>query len=82
MLVPVACKSCGRSIGDVAPIYKIVVRNRMLAWAEENNFELTPANMSIFASNMNNMSDILDALCIDKCCRVHVVSHIDFCDHY
>jgi DNA-directed RNA polymerase subunit N (RpoN/RPB10) len=54
----------------------------MLAWAEENNFELTPANMSIFASNMNNMSDILDALCIDKCCRVHVVSHIDFCDHY
>jgi len=82
MLIPVSCVSCGRSIGDVAPIYKKVIRNRMLKWAEDNNFELTPANMSIFATNMENMMDLLDALKIDRCCRVHVISNIDFCDHY
>jgi DNA-directed RNA polymerase subunit N (RpoN/RPB10) len=82
MLIPIACMSCGKSIGDVAPIYKIVMRNRMLKWAEEHDFELTPANMSIFASDMTNIADVLDALHIDKCCRVHVISNIDFSDHY
>lgn len=83
MLVPIACFSCGLSLGDIAPIYHYIRRRRMAARYGEPGSEVAPTQAGIDPSVTENiMGDVLDALGVTKCCRTHLVTAVIFSDHY
>jgi DNA-directed RNA polymerase subunit N (RpoN/RPB10) len=83
MLCPIACTSCGKQLGDIAPIYFNIRRDRMLKMYKEMEYTVMPSHlMAVSRDTANLMADILDGLKIDKCCRTHLISTVLFSDHY
>lgn len=83
MLVPVVCFTCGSSLGDKAPLYHYVRRNRMAARYGKPDGGTAPVRAAVDpALTENIMGDVLDALQVTKCCRTHLVTAMIFDDHY
>ncbi len=88
MLVPVVCWTCGKSLGDIAPIYNICRRNRMLARYGAEALADPPRILPSMALTLdveqqkNMLEDVLDALKVHGCCRTHLVTAMDFRTFY
>ena len=83
MLPFIACPTCGKPIGDVAPIFNIVAKKIMLKMYADQNYQYMPNHQSSVSLDTDNrMAPIINALKIDKCCKVHLISSVRFMDHY
>jgi hypothetical protein len=83
MFVACACPSCGLPIGDIAPIFRAILQNRMLKKYKALNYKVEPKYMmEASEDNKDLMADILVGLHLDKCCIIHVISNVEFKDHY
>jgi DNA-directed RNA polymerase subunit N (RpoN/RPB10) len=83
MLVPIACVSCGKQIGDIAPIFIAIRKERMLKMYKDNDYRVTPSNLMSDSLEVKNiMEDILKGLKVDMCCKTHIVTAMQYTDHY
>jgi DNA-directed RNA polymerase subunit N (RpoN/RPB10) len=88
MLPPIVCQTCGRSLGDLAPIYRLILEKRMGARyggasAEGESPPPAPPLVSLDLEQTSNlMGDILEALRLTDCCRTHLVAAQDWRVYY
>lgn len=83
MLVPIVCFTCGLSLGDLAPIYRLARAKRMEARYGTDESRVAPAQAALDPTQEDNMMvDVLDALRLTKCCRTRMTSAMDFRDYY
>jgi DNA-directed RNA polymerase subunit N (RpoN/RPB10) len=93
MLYPVACFTCGASIGDVAVLYQAVRRARMEARYGRADGAVAPTRAPLDPSLSENiMGDVLDALgggaaagpnqYLIGCCRTRCATGMDLSEHY
>ena len=85
MLVWIVCPTCRMSLGDLAPIYRLIRQKRMLKryGGEKGSAPVAPAVASQDATHRDNtMQDVLDALGIHDCCRMRLVTPMDFRTYY
>lgn len=83
MLTPAVCFTCGMPLGDKAPIYHRIRRQRLGRRYGATGAQVSPVNVSMDPTRIDNsMGDILDALKVNKCCRVRLVTSMQFQEHY
>lgn len=84
MLVPPVCFTCGVSLGDLAPIYRLVLEKRMRSrYGDDAEESVAPTMIAQDPSRRENlMADVLDALRLQQCCRTHMVTAMDFRKYY
>jgi DNA-directed RNA polymerase subunit N (RpoN/RPB10) len=73
MLPPVACITCGMSIGEYAELYDVMMENKN----RERMAELgtTPNRVQLDSRIQLDSEDILNALRIpSSCCRIHLTT--------
>jgi DNA-directed RNA polymerase subunit N (RpoN/RPB10) len=83
MLPPITCFTCGSSTGDIATIYHIVRQKRMAIRYGTEGAPTVPTQAGADPTLTDNqMKDVLDALKVSSCCRVHIVTGMLFSEHY
>ncbi len=83
MLTPIVCLSCRSSLGDLAPVFQMIRRDRMAKLYGGENSETSPARAPIDPRLTENiMGDVLDGLRVMKgCCRIRLCSAMLLHEH-
>lgn len=83
MLTPIVCFSCGMSLGDLAPIYRLILAKRMAAEYGDPNSRVAPTSASMDHGRVGNlMADVLADLRLTDCCRTRMITAMDFRTYY
>ncbi len=83
MLVPVRCFTCGWPVGDLAPIFHFILRERMAARYGRPGGAVAPAGAATDpALRENIMGDVFEALRLSECCRTRLGTAVILGDHY
>jgi DNA-directed RNA polymerase subunit N (RpoN/RPB10) len=81
MLVPIQCFSCGLPIGDRADLFR-TMREKRVRQILQKRGTIAP-QAAIDVGLQVDCSDILDLLgVVEDCCRLHLVSAMEFSDVY
>ncbi len=86
MLPPVVCFTCGLPLGDLAPIYRLILEKRMGARYGDSGGDapgVAPPMAPLDPDQTENlMADVLTALRLKQCCRTRMVCAVDFRRYY
>ena len=82
MLFPVVC-TCGRSIGDLHPIYTVLRQQVIDAELKKIGRNIDPDQTQLATDFHPQLGEILDNLGIElDCCRVRFLTNVEFNDLY
>lgn len=74
---------CGRSLGDLFPLYQELKRRKYEEYFKKTGIEIAPTRVPICTDVQIDVGDILDALHIKcECCRTRMISQIEFKEYY
>lgn len=82
MLPLITCK-CGRSIGDIYDLYKILCRQKIEKYLQDNKIDIKPELISISDEFSPEMRDIFEILSINlMCCKTSLMTNVEFSSLY
>jgi DNA-directed RNA polymerase subunit N (RpoN/RPB10) len=82
-MYPYIVCTCGRSIGDIYDLFKILKLEKYNQEFVENELDIDPNLFAISEHIQVELDDIFEILCIKTdCCRAKLMSQVEFKELY
>lgn len=74
---------CGRSIGDLFPLFNAMKQEKYEEYCKKNGIVIEPKRVTVSSDVHVDVGDILDALHLHTdCCRSRMITQIEFKEYY
>lgn len=74
---------CGRSLGDLFPLYTEMKRRKYEEYNKKHGVNIKPTRVPISSDVRVDVGDILDKLHVHTdCCRARLISQIEYKEYY